>query len=751
MEINMRAILIIISLLMLSSQLFAANTKGIVFGKQDDGKLIPLPNATINILGTDKGTLANRDGYFDLNVGHNQQIIVSYVGYRKDTITIDHSKELYEIVLLPELKSKDIIIEDMRPTNIIDGSQMAKTELITQQGLLKAACCNLSESFQTNPSVDVTFTDAITGAKQIQLLGLAQVYTQLMTEKVPNLQGLASSYGLNFVPGPWMNAIAISKGSSSVSTGYESITGQINVEYKMPEETEKLYLNLYANDIARFEFNAISKYQVSDKFSTAYFFHGNLNRYAVDMNHDSFVDVPLSDQLNFMTKLSYNGDNYENKTIVQALNINQEAGQMSFVKKNPGEIFWGSTTGISRINFLTKNGFIFEGDRFRSLGTIVSVTHHKQNSLFVNKKFDAEQNSAYINLLWQSNFDPIHKHINGDSDDDHSSEETKHNYLVGLSLSYNNYLQYLDANNYSVNELVPGAFFEYTFSGIEDLVVMPGIRVDFHNKFGTLITPRLHLKYQLNDFNEIRASIGRGYHNPLPIAENQHILMSNRSIIIKEDLKIEEALNFGVNTTTDFSLWGMIGTFNTEYYYTKFQNQTIIDMDNSIAEVLIYNLKGDSYSHNFQVDANIEIINDLNLMVAYRYNDVRTTIGNELIEKPLISKSKVFFNTAYSFSGWAFDLTVEFNGSGRLPNTTNYPEEYRLTSRYPNFALLHGQITKQFNNFEIYLGGENLTDYKQHNPIIASNEPFSKYFDSSMIWGPVHGRKLYLGLRYKYN
>lgn len=747
----MRLVLIILITTISSITIYAANTKGIVFGKQDDGKLVPLPNATINILGTDKGTLANRDGYFDLNVGHNQKLIISYVGYRKDTITIDHSKDLYQIVLIPELKSKDIIIEDMRPTNIIDGSKMAKTELITQQGLLKAACCNLSESFQTNPSVDVTFTDAITGAKQIQLLGLAQVYTQLMTEKVPNLQGLASSYGLNFVPGPWMNAISISKGSSSVSTGYESITGQINVEYKLPVETEKLYLNLYANDIARFEFNAISKYQISEKLTSAYFFHGNINRYSVDMNHDSFVDVPLSDQLNFMTKLSYNGNNYENKTILQALNVNQKAGQMNFVNNKQNETTWGTTADIQRVNLFTKNGYIFDGDRFKSLGTIVSFTHHKQNSQFGKKVFETEQNSGYVNLLWQSNFDPTHQHSDDEDGEERSEEATKHDYLVGLSLTYNNYLQYLDGRNFSINEFVPGTFFEYTFSGIKDLVIMPGIRADFHNKFGTLITPRLHLKYQINDFNEFRASIGKGFHNPLPIAENQNILMSNRTIVFQDELKIEEALNLGINTTSDFSLWGMIGTFNTEYYYTKFQNQTIIDMDNSVAEILIYNLKGDSYSHNFQVDANIEIINDLNLMLAYRYNDVWTTIGNELTEKPLISKSKIFLNTAYSFSGWSFDITMEYNGSGRIPNTTNYPAEYRLSNRYPDFALLHGQITKQFDNFEIYLGGENLTDYKQHNPIISANEPYSKYFDSSMIWGPVHGRKLYFGVRYKYN
>jgi len=740
----MRAILIIIFhlIFIMFNQVLAGNTKGIVFGKDDNGKLIPLANANINILGTDKGTLTNRDGYFDFNVGHNQKIVISYVGYRRDTLIIDHSKEFYEIVLIPELKSSEIVVQDTRPTNVIDGSQMAKTEIITQEGLLKAACCNLSESFQTNPSVDVTFTDAITGAKQIQLLGLAQSYTQLMTEKIPNLQGLASNYGLLFVPGPWMNSIYISKGSSSVSTGYESITGQINVEYKMPEETEKLYLNLYANDIARFEFNGITKYHLTDKITTAHFFHSNFNRYAVDMNGDGFVDIPLSYQLNFMTKASYNSEGYENKTIIQALKMEQTAGQMNYVLDSEPKNSWGAKSDIQRINFSTKNGFVFDGDSYKSIGTIVSLTHHKQNSNFGPKLYASEQNSLYLNLLWQSNFDSEqHKQL----------DDVEHNYITGLSLNYNKYNQKLDSTRFNLDELVPGIFFEYTFSGLKNLTIMPGIRADFHNKFGILITPRLHIKYQINDFNKIRASIGKGYHNPLPLAENQQIMMSNRTIIFEEDLKIEEALNVGLNTSSDFSIWGMIGTINTEYYYTQFQNQTIVDLDNNISKVLIYNLKGKSYSHNFQVDLNIEIINDLTFIAAYRYNDVRTTIGNNFIEKPLQSKSKMFLNVAYDFSGWKFDFTTEFNGSGRLPNTSQYPEEFRLGERYPSFVLLHGQISKLIENFEIYLGGENLTNYKQPNPIIAASEPTSKYFDSSMIWGPVHGRKLYLGIRYKYN
>lgn len=728
---------------------FAGLYRGLVLGQDDNNSTKPLPNATINILGTDKGTLANRDGYFELQLEKSQKIIVSYIGYRKDTLEITDFDKIHEIVLIPELKSQEILIEELKPTNIIESSQIAKTEIITQQGLLKAACCNLSESFQTNPSVDVTYTDAISGVKQIQLLGLAQTYTQILTEKVPNLQGMASNFGLSFVPGPWMNSISISKGSSSVSTGYESITGQINVDYKTPEDVDKLYLNLYANDAARFELNSISKYNPSDHLSTAYFLHSNFNQNPIDMNADGFVDLPLTKQLNLLSKISYNGHNYENKTSLQALYHNQQSGQMNFISHKDKEKYWGASADITRVNFYTKNGFVFDGNKFQSIGTIVGATHHKQNSYFGTKLFNTEQNSMYLNLLWQSSFDS--NNHNNHSHNAETEPETIHNYITGISLSYNNYIQKLDDQDFSQNETVPGIFFEYTYTGIHRLTLMPGIRTDYHSKYGWLLTPRFHLKYELSDFTEIRASIGKGYHNPLPLVENQNILISNRQIVFLEDLKIEEALNFGINTTSDFALWGMIGTINTEYYYTTFQNQAIIDMENNINEVRIYNLKGKSFSHNFQVDANIELFNDFNVMFAYRYNDVRTTIDGKLLDKPLIGKSKFFANVAYSISGWAFDFTMEFNGSGRLPETTNYPTEFQLSKNYPSYYLFHSQITKSLENFEIYLGGENLTNFKQPNPIIAYNEPFGKYFDSSMIWGPVYGRKIYLGIRYKYN
>jgi outer membrane receptor for ferrienterochelin and colicin len=341
-----------------------------------------------------------------------------------------------------------------------------------------------------------------------------------------------------------------------------------------------------------------------------------------------------------------------------------------------------------------------------------------------------------------------------DEENVHNEEEetSKHNYSIGLSYNYNNYLQHFDNTNYDFFESVPGAFFEYTFAGIENLSLTGGIRADFHNLYNTLITPRLHIKYQFDPYNTLRISGGKGFHNPLPIAENQNILSSSRKLIFDEKLKSEDAWNFGFNTTHELNLLGFFVTLNTEYYRTDFLNQTIVDMDSSPGEVHFYNLKGKSYSNSLQVDATIELFDGMNLTTAYRLNDVWITIADKLQEKPLISKDKIFLNMSYTTdSKWSFDFTTDYNGGGRIPNTSQNPVEYQLHENFPSFVLFHGQVTKRFKWFEVYLGAENIGDFKQHNPIIAYDKPFSQYFDSSLIWGPIHGRKVYFGTRLIFN
>ncbi|MCX7879738.1 MAG: TonB-dependent receptor [Ignavibacteria bacterium] len=727
---------VLFGLLILPSIVFSFDLKGRIFTVDDKGEKLPLAGATVRILGKNVGTITNADGYFSIETQVGDKLIISFVGFNNDTIDIKSNTYL-EVVLKGEIETNEVLVEEDSPETFIEPTSITKTEVITQSGLKKAACCNLSESFVTNPSVDVTFTDAITGAKQIQLLGLAQNYTQILLERAPGLQGLASNYGLLFIPGSWINSISISKGAGSVITGYESITGQICVDFKPPENTEDIHLNLFANNMFRFEGNLIAKQAFSDDLRAVIFLHGNSFKKKIDHNYDGFLDLPLNQQANFLGSLYYNKDMFESTSFVNFIYNNLQAGQVKFFDGIDSS--WGSDAKIRRLSIITKNGYILDDESYSSLGSIFSFVHHKQNSFYGKRAFNAEQNSFFTNLIWSSVL-----HLQSSY---YEHEDLQPNLSFGLSLSYNNYIQYLDSIDYSSYEFVPGVYFEYNFHEIENLSIIPGMRFDYHNQFNLIFTPRLHIKYQISELHTFRLTAGKGFHYPLPLVEYNSIFSSSRDIIFEEDLELEEAWNFGLTTTHYFSIFGIPLTMNTEFFHTNFLNRTIVDMDSKPTEVRIYNSKDKSFSNSFQIDFNIEMLRNLSFTMAYRLNDVWMTIGKQLQRKPLQSIHKGFLNIVYSPSPFVFDFTIEYNGGGRLPKTDAYPDEFRKEEQFPAFFQIFSQITYKLPFFEIYLGIENLLDFRQENPIISASQPFSKYFDASMLWGPIEGRKIYLGIR----
>ncbi|MFN3781568.1 MAG: TonB-dependent receptor plug domain-containing protein, partial [Candidatus Kapaibacteriota bacterium] len=526
--------------------------------------------------------------------------------------------------------------------------------------LKKAACCNLSESFVTNPTVDVANIDAVTGVKQIQLLGLAQNYTQILLEAVPNFHGLASNYGLLFIPGAWMESISISTGTASVTRGYESITGQINVQLKGVENPEDILFNAYFNELTRAELNLLTKHKIGKNFSINNFLHGNFFNKKIDHNSDGFLDLPTNLQFNILEKINYKSDAYENESFLHVVYNNSKSGQLGYFYAPITNSFWGSDVNIKRVNFATKNGFIFEGNK--SLGTILNFIHHKQNSFFGNRFFDAEQNSVFTSILWSSTENTLTSATN-------QNHQTKFNLTVGLSYAYNKYSQYLENVNLSKEESVPGVFTELTISPLEQMLIVFGGRLDFHNLAGKLFTPRVHIKYDLDEINSLRLSLGTGCHLPLPLIENQSILTSSRQILFVEDLKIEEAWNFGLSVSSNVVFLGNFFTLNLSYYHTNFVNQTIIDRDISAESIYIYNKTGKSYSNSFQIDISAEVSPYLAFLAAYRLNDVWMTTNNILQRKPLVSPHKGFLNVAFSKNPVMLDFTIEFNGGGRLPNT----------------------------------------------------------------------------------
>jgi len=753
----MKKYFIIILLLIFAIPLLKAQiVAGKVFGVDDSNKKVALPGVNIYWAHNLQGTSSDVHGKFKIEApsnsqnegiaedeedgqnGHNEHMLVfSFVGYEKDTIHVHEDMKSIEIYLNATKELKGVEVSARNSGSHISRMDPILTQQISSSELTKAACCNLSESFETNASVDVHYSDALTGAKQIQLLGLAGIYTQLMTENIPNYYGLANSFGLMYVPGTWMESIQVSKGAAAVVNGYESITGQINVEYKKPDNSELLYLNLFGDSYGRMEGNFNAATKLTDKWSTMIYGHASGNSRKDDHNGDGFLDHPLYKQYNFFNRWRYVGEKFMTQFGFQYINEDRTGGQVDFSKDDERVITnpWGLNIHTNRAQVFWKSGIIFARPA-TSLGFINSYTFHEQNSYFGLRDYDATQNSYYGNLI-------LNSYIGN----------TKHAYSTGASYRYDDYDENLNDSAFNMTESVPGMFFQYTYTDPDKITIIAGIRADFHNLYGTFYTPRVHVRYSFSERTVLRASAGKGYRTAKVFAENTSLLASSRMINTSESLLQEEAWNYGVNLTQYIDIRGKELTLSGDFYRTDFQNQVVVDVDSDVSQIRIYNLNGKSYSNSFQVEASYELIERLDVVAAFRINDVKVTMNEELLQKPLVNKYKGLLTLSYAtnLNKWQFDFTTQVNGDGRLPNTSMNPEEYRRPDTYPAYTILNAQITRFFKTWSIYIGGENLLNYTQENPIIAADDPYGNYFDASMIYAPIMGAKIYAGLRFAIN
>ncbi|KAF0131891.1 MAG: Outer membrane receptor protein mostly Fe transport [Bacteroidetes bacterium] len=700
---------------------------------------IPLPGVNIYWEGTQKGTTSNEQGAFKLKEMKGAHYLVfSFVGYLNDTLHVHASEQAIRHIMQNTLNLNEVEVVTRAKTSFVSRMSTVNTTHISSGELQRAACCNLSESFETSASVDVSYSDAVTGAKQIEMLGLAGIYTQMMGENMPNLRGLATSFGLGYVPGSWMSSIQVSKGTSSVINGFESVSGQINVEYKKPADSERFFLNLYQSNMGRSEANFNVSTNVTKKLSTMLLGHVSNNSTRHDGNHDGFFDEPLYTQYNLFNRWDYSSEKFEFKFGIKALKENRKGGQLSFDASLPRDTTNGYGVGIQtdRIESFLKTGFIFHSRPATSLGIQQQFTYHRLNSFFGLKDYDADQTSYYANVLFQSYIG-----------------NTQHTYTTGMSFIYDAFEEQLNDSIFTRKDVVPGMFFQYSYSDGEKWNLIAGLRADYHATYGAFVTPRIHMRYSFNAHTILRASAGKGFRSPNVLAENTSLLASSRRIMFLNEPKMEEAWNFGLNLSKHFDIANRELTVNVDAYRTSFINQVIVDRDSDMQLIRIYNLEGQSYSNSFQVEANYEVIKGLDATAAFRINDVKMSFGDEVLQKPLVNKYKGLVSLSYvtNLKKWQFDLTGQFNGQSRLPSTESYPELHQRPDVSPAYTILNAQVTKYFRKWNVYLGGENLTNFKQEHPIISSENPFGKHFDSSLIWGPITGIKLYVGLRYTIN
>jgi outer membrane receptor protein involved in Fe transport len=708
-------------------------------GKISDGSDkddLGLAGTSVYWAGSTTGSTTNAAGYFRIKrIRETDLLVVRFVGYETDTLKIEPGEEFLNHKLQPGKMLGEVVVTGQKSGTYINKFDPLFTMNITSAELCKAACCNLSESFETNASVDVNYSDASTGAKQIQLLGLAGIYTQVLAENIPAVHGLNNAYGLNFIPGPWMESIQVSKGASSVRNGYESIAGQINIEYKKPRESERIYANMFLSDAGREEVNANASLLLDKNWSTMLMIHSEIQNSRKDHNDDNFRDEPDIRQYHLFNRWDYITDRFTFRTGFSYLEESRIGGQYSYRMSDPDT--WTNGFGINiktrRFEGFSKIGSIFLPGKNMSLGWIQNMFYHEQNSYFGRVFYNGAQKAYFTNLLFQW-----------------KPGQGNHTLDAGLSYKHDLYDEKLDTESLVKEESVPGVFVQYTFNDSAKLTFVAGARADYHNLHGSLVTPRVHLRYVLSPPLILRVSAGKGFRSGNILAENSFLLASNRHIIISGNLKAEEAWNTGVSLTANIPLAGEILKVSTEAFRTNFINQVIVDMDADIHEARFYNLSGKSYSDVIQLETSYQFFNQLDILAAWRWNNVKMTIDGMLRIKPLTSRYKGLLTASWltRLRKWQYDLTIQMNGPGRIPSTALNPEPYQRDTRFRAYPLINAQITRYFRDVQLYAGIENLTNFMQHDPIIAADDPFGNYFDSSMLWGPVHGRKIYFGIRF---
>ena len=623
------------------------------------------------------------------------------------------------------------------------------TTIITSKELLKAACCNLAESFETNPSIDVNFSDALTGTKQIKMLGLTSPYLMITEENIPSVRGASQAYGLSFTPGTWVESIQITKGAGSVINGYESISGQINTELLKPINNIPFFLNAYGSSDSRFELNTHFNTKISDKWSSSLFLHGNTRVAKIDMNGDGFLDNPLAKQINVLNRYQYYNPEKGWVSFInfRYMNDKKQTGELDFEpKKDKGTThYWGSEINTERLDVSTKLGYIFKDMPYQSIGFQNAFNNHNQQSYFGLNQYNIKQSSYYSNLIFNSIIN-----------------NTMNKFTTGLNFTYDKYQEFVNTNDYSRIDNSVGAFFEYTYDNNDNFSVIFGGRIDNHNRLGTFFTPRLHLRYNPWKKAVLRFSAGRGKRSANIFAENQSLFASSRSFDILDKtgniygLNPEIAWNYGVSFTQTFLLFGKSADVGFDFYRTDFQNQAIVDVMQSPQEVLFYNLKEKSFANSLQLEFNYELIKHLNFRSAYKFYDVQMDYLSGRFQKPLQAKHRFFGNLEYEThlddkgKQWKFDYTFNWIGKQQLPNTATNAIDDRLPEFSSSYSLMNAQITKTFSStFEIYLGGENIGNYKQEKAILGSDNPFGPNFDASIVYAPVFGQMYYAGLRFK--
>ncbi|MBQ6958629.1 MAG: TonB-dependent receptor [Bacteroidales bacterium] len=767
----MKRILISIILCLTLFPALAQTLHGYVYYQNPNGKTEPLPFAQVYHMEREKLIETDANGEFTLRLTARATLIATYVGYTRDTVVVEPGTAEAKFYLSGENDLNESKVTAMQST--LPKLKSVKTEVITAAGLCKMACCALAESFENSASVTVGYADAVTGARQIKLLGLSGTYTQMLDENRPVMRGIASPFGMSFVPGQWLESIQIAKGPSSVINGLEAITGQINMEHRKPTDETPLFVQVYGSSDKMFETNIASAVQFNEKWSMINMAHVGGTASKMDHNQDGFRDEPEDLQLNFTSRwLYYAPSGMQIRFGGRFLNDDRLGGQMNATKDNAFNLkndIWGSNIKNRGINGYFKIGVPLNEENTANIALVADFNHHEFDSFFGMRTYDAKQNSAFANLIYQNEINETHKVEFGAT-----WQFDDLNQVYGLfqdpMSSYHN-----PREDFSRQENAISGFGEYTLTPGDNFTFVGGLNLQYNSLHGWLFAPRANVRWSPAEWVTLRALGGRGYRTANIFTDNLGIFSTGKGFYTPShpfsgsfdprnlsDLDLlEDAWTWGANVTfyLPFGAEDTDTYLSFDYFHNDFNKQVIVDYELSPISIFFYNLYGKSFTNTYQVDFSVNPLERFNITTTFRYTDAKVTLMEQgLVERPMTSRYKGVLNMQYAtaMSKWTFDFTAQINGPMRLPK---YTAEVWGMETSPVFPMLYAQITRKFKGIDVYVGAENILGFRQHHAIICADNPFgfgvnagfpraSDVFDASSVWGPLMGRKFYIGLRY---
>lgn len=702
----------------------AQGLKGTVFSQNRE----PVAGAMVRDILNKNVTTTDEDGTFEMAAGsiNPTKLTVSAFGYNADTIEAYSDKAI--AILLKPLTLGEVEIK----ANLRDAS-VAQAEIISSADLVKDACCNLSETFENSATVDVNYADAVSGAKEIRMLGLDGVYAQIMMENMPSIRSLGNTFGLNYVPGPWMSSIQVNKGAGSVVNGYESMSGQINFEYKKPQNAERLFVNLFLNQDLRNELNIVTAHKLKKNWHYLGALHSYYNWLKMDMNHDHYMDNPMIKNLNIMNRFTYmSGKVFSFWGLASVTLEDRLGGSMHF---NPKENRftqndWGLRLQTVRTELFAKTGLNISPDNY--IGIQYKYIYHKQSGYIGRRGYNGLEHFGYFNAIFQHDLTEAHQ------------------IKTGISTQINRVDETFDTIQLSRMEIVPGAFVEGSFNVADNkLMIVAGGRIDYHNMFGVFLTPRAHLRWNIIETLSLKVSAGRGYRVASVFAENFGWLANNRQVVLEQPLRQESAWNYGAGLSYKFFLNFREGMISVDYFRTDFTGQVVVDLEDTRL-LQIYNLQGKSFANAMQAEFTYEPLKRFETKLAYKFEFQRTDFKSGRKIYPLRPVHRGLLSLQYTTKNkaWRFNSSLNWFGKARVPDTSINDVANQRSTRSKDWLQWNAQITFTRKSWEVYVGAENMLNFIQQSPIIAGEQPFSNQFDASLIWGPLRGGMAFAGVRW---